>query len=272
MKLDVAFSPGRALVRSAEAFRVAPFLLLVGGGLLFFLTGLDAFLGFVFGDLGELAHKLVRSPLQVLLSILFGGCCVKLLVQPLRAWLLAGFASSLTAVAERKEASFKLLFSAHPWLGVFVTSLVSSVLLSVASLYLLGASLVAFGLDTVFMPERETTLVLSLLFSIAFLPALAWVWIGFLTAPYIAALTGCSPWSALRTSWRLTKQRRLRLLWFRIVTWFASLTGVLLCGAGVVASWAIAEGAWLDAVREALAHEKAETVASTADSIETISE
>lgn len=276
MKLELAFSPVRALVRAIEAFRVSPGLLLFGGGLLFLLTALDGFLGFVFGDWSGLRESVIDSPMSVVLSILFGGCCVKLVVQPLRAWILAGYAASVSAVARREPTSFRLLFGAHPWFGVFATSLVSSVLLSVFSLYVLAVSLVATALDTFFMFELDTTFVLSLLISLVFVPLLAWVWIGLLAAPYVAALTGWSTLRSLRTSWRFTKQRRWRMLWFRMATWVASLSGLLACGAGVVATWAVSEGAWLEAVREALAEEeaqrKAATVASSASSIETISE
>ena len=274
MSISHAFRPGRALVRAVEIVRLAPILLILAGTLLLFLSVIDYVLGLVFADLKELGQEIVGHPVSVLLTLLFGGCCLQFVVQPARAWLLGGFARSVRDVVQERRASWGTVFGPHAWFSVFVTSLVSSVMLSVVSMYLLATSVLASILDTLFLMDSDTTLSLALLLSLVLVPILTWIWIGLLPAPYVAALTGASPWRALRVSWRWSKGRRIRLLWFRVVTWFAGMGGTLLCGVGVAATWTLAEIAWIEAALQALQDDErnAATVAATASDIETTSE
>ena len=87
-----------------------------------------------------------------------------------------------------------------------------------------------------------------------------------------------TPGRALGVSWRWARGRRLRLLGFRLATWLVALLGLPLCGVGVLVSWTVAEGAWVNAALAALEADEAEraqrnaaTVASSASSIDTTS-
>lgn len=268
MEFSQAFRPGRALVRAVETMRLSPSLFLIAGSSLFFVTAIDSVLGLLFADAKDLAGEIVGHPVSVLLTILFGGCCLQLFLQPVRAWLLGGFATSVRDVVHGGSARWSTLFGAHAWVAIFLTSLVSSVMLSVVSMYLLATSVLASILDTVFLMDTDTTLAWSLLISLTFLPFLAWIWLGLLPAPYVAALNDVSPWRALRVSWRWSKGRRLRLLWFRLTTWLFGYSGLVLCGFGVLPSWTLAEIAWIEAVLQtSMESELAESVDGRRDGV-----
>lgn len=242
------------LKAALQSLRKAPLPLLFGGSLLLLLSVVDVGLGVFFGDLESLRDRLIGDPIGLTYQVVLGGCCIKLLLQPLRAWLLCGYARMVGEVAREGTSRPEALFGARGWFAVFVTTLASSVV-SVFALSLAITSTVASVFVFLLHFEDATAIFAGLVATLLFVPFLVFVWLGLLFAPFVSAVFGTGTASSVRRSWEFAAGRRLALLRFRVLTWIAALAGVLACCVGGVATWSWAEIAWLEATREAFGDE-----------------
>lgn len=247
-----------ATLKAAFAdLRRAPVPLLFGGALLLVVTVLDVGLGVFFGDLETLRERLIGDPLGLAYQVVLGGCCVKLLLQPLRAWLLCGYARMVEEVARDGTARPAALFGARGWFAVFVTTLASSAV-SVFALGLAITSLVASVLVFLFRFEDGPAIFAGLVCTALFVPFLVYVWLGLVFAPFVSAVHGAGTATSVRRAWEFASGRRLALLRFRVLTWLAAVSGVLACCVGGAVTWSWAEIAWLEATRAAFRRDSAQ--------------
>ncbi len=212
--------------------RHAPLTVLVGALLLVATGGENQFLGSFTPS--RLSVEWLPSVRDVVWAFSGWGFCLGLVAFVVNGLLQIGFAGAAQRVMVTGEERFRDLFQDRGlWLHILVARFLTTLIVALAALPfvvlfhgpILAASVV--DLDAIGW-------VAGVVFSLAYAPIFVYLLLGFALVAPVVAVEGKRPVDALQRSWELADGHRIQLLIYFGVLAIVGLSGVLLCGVGLL--------------------------------------